>query len=131
MEYKKEQKKAKDERWKKISEWLGKEDANKLREVSDKFDSTKGFKENMKEAKDKGFMANLMMFSKVLSNKINNPVDAASDAILKVDFWLQKLIYGEDLKEDEKKKSLFERMKDEGSALFVWQSLSIVLIRRK
>lgn len=120
LEYKKEQKKAEDERWKKISEWLGKEDANKLREVSDKFDSTKGFKENMKEAKDKGFMANLMMFSKVLSNKINNPVDAASDAILKVDFWLQKLIYGEDLKEDEKKKSLFERMKDEFKKGFKW-----------
>lgn len=120
LEYKKEQKKAEDERWKKISEWLGKEDANKLREVSDKFDSTKGFKENMKEAKDKGFMANLMMFSKVLSNKINNPVDAASDAILKVDFWLQKLIYGEDLKEDEKKKSLFENLKIQIQNGFKW-----------
>ena len=120
LDYEKEQEKAKDERWKKISEWLGKEDANKLREISDKFDSTKGFKENMKHAEDKGFMANLMMFSKVLSNKINNPVDAASDAILKVDFWLQKLIYGEDLKESEKKQSLFERMKGEFKKGFKW-----------
>lgn len=120
LDYEKEQQKIKDERWKKMSEWLGKENTDKLKEVADKFDSTKGFKENMKHAEDKGFMANLMMFSKVLSNKINNPVDAASDAILKVDFWLQKLIYGEDLKESEKKQSLFERIKGEFKKGFKW-----------
>ena len=99
---------------------LGKDDAKKLREISDKFDPEKGFKENMEAAKDNGFTANLMMFSKVLSNKINNPVEAASDAILKVDFWLQKLIYGEDLKEDEKKKSLFENLKIQIQNGFKW-----------
>lgn len=120
IEYNNEQKKLKDERWKKIANWLGKDDAKKLREISDKFDPEKGFKENMEAAKDSGFTANLMMFSKVLSNKINNPVEAASDAILKVDFWLQKLIYGEDLKEDEKKKSLFENLKIQIQNGFKW-----------
>ena len=120
IEYNNEQKKLKDERWKKIANLLGKDDAKKLREISDKFDPEKGFKENMEAAKDNGFTANLMMFSKVLSNKINNPVEAASDAILKVDFWLQKLIYGEDLKEDEKKKSLFENLKIQIQNGFKW-----------
>lgn len=120
LEYQKEQEKAKNEKWKKIEEFLGKDETRKLREVSDKFDSTKTLKENMEKAKDQGFAANLMMFSKVIQSKIDNPVNSASDALLKVDYWLQNLIYGEDLKEDERKKSLFDRMKGEFQRGFQW-----------
>ena len=112
LEYDRNQRKKEDERWKKIANVFGKEEAQKLRAASDKFDSEKGFKENMAKVKDEKFSSKLAMFTRVLGNKINNPVDSAVDAINKVDYWLQNLIYGEDLSESEKKKSLFDRMKD-------------------
>lgn len=106
--YKAEAKKEK-EKWNKLSEIFPREQVNKLKEISAKFDKDKSLKENMQDVK--GFTNQLYMFSKWAGNKVGKPGDAAADTILKVDYYLQNLIYGEDLKESERKQSLFERMK--------------------
>jgi hypothetical protein len=112
--YTREQQKQEEERWKAIAGIIGQEEANKARANLDQYDSDKSIKDNMEKVKDKGFTASLMMFAKSLGNKIRNPGDAAADTIVKVDYWLQKLIYGEDLKDSENgRKSLFENMKDQ------------------
>ena len=111
-QYLKDKREKENKRWSTISSIFGEEEANKMKAISDKFDPKKSFKENMDLTKDQGFTTSLMMFTKVLSSKIANPVDTMADTITKVDFWLQNLIYGEDLSNEEKKKSLFERMKD-------------------
>lgn len=111
-QYLKDKREKENKRWDTIKSIFGEDEANKMKTISDKFDPEKSFKENMEQAKDQGFTSNLMMFSKILSSKISNPIDAAADTITKVDYWLQNLIYGEDLSNEEKKKSLFERMKD-------------------
>lgn len=106
--YKAEAKKEK-EKWDKLAEIFPREQVNKLKEISAKFDKDKSLKENMQDVK--GFTNQLYMFSKWAGSKVGKPGDAAADTILKVDYYLQNLIYGEDLKESERKQSLFERMK--------------------
>lgn len=106
--YKAEAKKEK-EKWDRLSEIFPREQVNKLKEISAKFDKDKSLKENMQDVK--GFTNQLYMFSKWAGSKVGKPGDAAADTILKVDYYLQNLIYGEDLKESERKQSLFERMK--------------------
>lgn len=100
------------DRWKAIEEYLGKETANKMRAAEAKYDKDKSLSANMKNAKGQGFFANLHMFTKWAGDKVGKPGDVMADSILKVDYWLQNLIYGEDLKEDERKKSLVTRLKD-------------------
>lgn len=106
--YKAEAKKEK-EKWDRLSEIFPREQVNKLKEISAKFDKDKSLKENMQDVK--GFTNQLYMFSKWAGSKVGKPGDAAADTILKVDYYLQNLIYGEDLKESERKQSLFEKMK--------------------
>lgn len=110
--YNKEQKKAEDEKWKRMASIVGEDRAKKLRETSDKFESGKSLNENMKKIKDEGFSSKLMMFTKYMGNKMDKPGDVMADTILKVDYWLQKLLYGNDLKEEDEKKGFFQHMKE-------------------
>lgn len=100
------------ERWKKMESIFGKEKAQKYKEASDSFDAGASLSDNMSKVKDKGVGANIMMFTKWISSKVDKPSDVAADTILKVDYWLQKLIYGEDLKDDEQKIGLFGSIKN-------------------
>lgn len=100
------------ERWKKMESIFGKEKAQKYKEASDSFDAGASLSDNMGKVKDKGVGANIMMFTKWISSKVDKPSDVAADTILKVDYWLQKLIYGEDLKDDEQKIGLFGSIKN-------------------
>lgn len=111
-EYTKTQKEEEDKKWKKLGDIIGSDKAKKLRETSDKYDSDKSLNENMKKVKDENFSSKLMMFTKHIGNKVNKPGDVMADTILKVDFWLQKLLYGDDLKEGEQKKGFFQHMKE-------------------
>lgn len=100
------------ERWKKMESIFGQERTKKYKEASDKFDASASLSDNMGKVKDKGVGANIMMFTKWISSKVDKPSDVAADTILKVDYWLQKLIYGEDLKDDEEKIGLFGSIKN-------------------
>lgn len=108
----KERSKKETERWKKMESIFGKDKAQKYKEASDSFDAGASLSDNMGKVKDKGVGANIMMFTKWISNKVDKPSDVAADTILKVDYWLQKLIYGEDLKDDEEKIGLFGSIKN-------------------
>ena len=108
----KERSKKEAERWKKMESIFGKEKAQKYKEASDSFDAGASLSDNMSKVKDKGVGANIMMFTKWISSKVDKPSDVAADTILKVDYWLQKLIYGEDLKDDEQKIGLFGSIKN-------------------
>lgn len=110
--YNKEQKKAEDKKWKRMASIVGEDRAKKLRETSDKFEGDKSLNENMKKVKDEGFSSKLMMFTKYMGNKMDKPGDVMADTILKVDYWLQKLLYGNDLKEEDEKKGFFQHMKE-------------------
>lgn len=109
---KQERSKKEAERWKKMESIFGKEKAQKYKEASDSFDAGASLSDNMGKVKDKGVGANIMMFTKWISSKVDKPSDVAADTILKVDYWLQKLIYGEDLKDDEQKIGLFGSIKN-------------------
>lgn len=111
-EYNKQQKEAEDKKWKRLSSIIGSDKAKKLRKSSDKFEQDKSLNENMKKVKDEGTSAKLMMFTKFIGNKVGKPGDVMADTILKVDFWLQKLLYGNDLKEGDDKKGFFQHMKE-------------------
>lgn len=111
-EYNKQQKEAEDKKWKRLSSIIGSDRAKKLRESSDKFEQDKSLNENMKKVKDEGTSAKLMMFTKFIGNKVGKPGDVMADTILKVDFWLQKILYGNDLKEGDDKKGFFQHMKE-------------------
>lgn len=111
-EEEKERLKKEKERWANITDIVGEDSAKLLKDASDDFDSSESLSKNMSKVKDKGFAANLMMFAKWATNKVGNPTNAAADAVIKVDYWLQKLIYGEDLKSDDKKTGFFTRVKD-------------------
>lgn len=108
----KERSKKEAERWKKMESIFGQERAQKYKEASDSFDAGASLSDNMGKVKDKGVGANIMMFTKWISSKVDKPTDVAADTILKVDYWLQKLIYGEDLKDDEEKIGLFGSIKN-------------------
>lgn len=108
----KERSKKEAERWKKMSSIVGQDRAQKYKEASDSFDAGASLSDNMSKVKDKGIGANIMMFTKWIGSKVDKPTDVAADTILKVDYWLQKLIYGEDLKDDEEKIGLFGSIKN-------------------
>lgn len=108
----KDRKESENEKWKKIESIFGTENTKKLRKASDEFDKELSLSKNMEKVKNKGFTANLMIFTKWINEKLGKPRDTVTDSVLKIDYWLQKLLYGEDLKEDEKKKGFFERIKD-------------------
>lgn len=112
LEYRKEQKKAEDEKWKRMESIVGADKAKKLREASDKFEADKSLGENMKKVKDEGFSSKLMMFTRHIGNKIDKPGDVMADTILKVDYWLQKMLYGNDIKEEDTKKGFFQHIKE-------------------
>nr|DAW47699.1 MAG TPA: peptidase [Caudoviricetes sp.] len=112
INYNKEQKEAEDKKWKRMASIIGEDKAKKLREASDKFESDKSLNENMKKVKDESFSSKLMMFTKYAGNKLDKPGDVMADTILKVDYWLQKMLYGNDIKEEDTKKGFFQHMKE-------------------
>lgn len=112
MNYNKEQKEAEDNKWKRMASIVGEDKAKKLREASNKFERDKSLSENMKKVKDEGFSSKLMMFTKYMGNKVDKPGDVMADTILKVDYWLQKMLYGNDIKEEDTKKGFFQHMKE-------------------
>ena len=111
-EYNKKQKEAEDKKWKRMASIVGEDRAKKLREASDKFEGDKSLNENMKKVKDESFSSKLMMFTKYAGNKLDKPGDVMADTILKVDYWLQKMLYGNDIKEEDTKKGFFQHMKE-------------------
>lgn len=111
-EYNKKQKEAEDKKWKRMASIIGEDRAKKLREASDKFEGDKSLNENMKKVKDESFSSKLMMFTKYAGNKLDKPGDVMADTILKVDYWLQKMLYGNDIKEEDTKKGFFQHMKE-------------------
>lgn len=112
----KDEAKQKKERWKSIEDIFGKEATDKLKKADENFDPDKGLTENLKKAQT--MSEKILIMGKYFTAKSNGTLgDRMADQLLKVDNWLQKLIYGEDIKADDEKKSLFDRLKsavDEG-----------------
>ena len=83
-----------------------------LKELSNlDYDNDKTISENLKKAK--GVKQTLYILSNWIGNKvIAKPRQVATETIMKVDHWLQKLIWGEDTGDKENKKSIGERIKD-------------------
>lgn len=104
VEEEKRKKKESDERWKKLEDIFGSDRAKKFREASEKFNKEQTLSKNMEKVKDQGFGANLVMFTKWASDKVGKPGDLMADNILKIDYWLQKVIYGEDLRPEDQKR---------------------------
>lgn len=113
VEEEKRKKKESDERWKKLEDIFGSDRAKKFREASEKFNKEQTLSKNMEKVKDQGFGANLVMFTKWASDKVGKPGDLMADNILKIDYWLQKVIYGEDLRPEDQKTSFFGHIKKE------------------
>lgn len=113
VEEEKRKKKESDERWKKLEDIFGSDRAKKFREASEKFNKEQTLSKNMEKVKDQGFGANLVMFTKWASDKVGKPGDLMADNILKIDYWLQKVIYGEDLRPKDQKTSFFGHIKKE------------------
>lgn len=102
------QQKELDEKYDKIGHIIGKDRAEKLKNVDKNFDIDKSLAENMRDVKD--FSGKLLIFGKWMSEKVfRAPKNTITDTIIKVDFWLQKLIFGDTDKENNK--SLFQRIK--------------------
>ncbi len=99
------------EKYDKLGEVIGTEKAKKLKSIDEKFDMNKGLRENL-EGVD-SFSGKLLIFGKWMNEKVfRAPRNAAVDSILKVDYWLQKVIYGDELESGEEgRKSLFQRIK--------------------
>lgn len=113
----KEDAKKEKEKWKKMEELVGKETTDKLKKAADKYDKDKGLMENLSKAT--GTTEKLAIAAKWFTQKTNFAVmDKVTGTIVKTDAWLRNLIYGEDLKADDKKKSLWQLMKDHTSDFF-------------
>jgi len=113
VEEEKRKKQESDERWKKLEDIFGSDRAKKFREASNKFNKEETLSKNMEKVKDQGFGANLVMFTKWASDKVGKPGDLMADNLLKIDYWLQKVIYGEDLRPEDQKTSFFGHIKKE------------------
>ena len=113
----KEDAKKEKEKWKKMEELVGKETTDKLKKATDKYDKDKGLMENLSKAT--GTTEKLAIAAKWFTQKTNFAVmDKVTGTIVKTDAWLRNLIYGEDLKADDQKKSLWQLMKDHTSDFF-------------
>ena len=113
----KEAAKKEKEKWKKMEELVGKETTDKLKKGTDKYDKDKGLMENLSKAT--GTTEKLAIAAKWFTEKTNFAVmDKVTNTIVKTDAWLRNLIYGEDLKADEQKKSLWQLMKKHTSDFF-------------
>ena len=113
----KEDAKKEKEKWKKMEELVGKETTDKLKKATDKYDKDKGLMENLSKAT--GTTEKLAIAAKWFTEKTNFAVmDKVTNTIVKTDAWLRNLIYGEDLKADDQKKSLWELMKEHTEKFF-------------
>ena len=113
----KEEEKKEKEKWKKMEELIGRESTDKLRKATDKYDKDKGLMENLSKAT--GTTEKLAIAAKWFTEKTNFAVmDKVTNTIVKTDAWLRNLIYGEGLKADEQKKSLWELIKGHTSDFF-------------
>ena len=76
------------------------------------FDTDKKLGENMEQAKS--WKQKFYVFSQWVSNKLSSPREAVTESLIKVDHYLQKMIFGNDLNtnEDAEKKSLADIIKD-------------------
>ena len=105
------------EKWKKMEELIGKENTDKLKKATDKYDKDKGLMENLSKAN--GTTEKLAIAAKWFTQKTNFAVmDKVTGTIVKTDAWLRNLIYGEDLKADDQKKSLWQLMKEHTQKFF-------------
>lgn len=105
------------EKWKKMEELIGKENTDKLKRATDKYDKDKGLMENLSKAT--GTTEKLAIAAKWFTQKTNFAVmDKVTGTIVKTDAWLRNLIYGEDLKADDQKKSLWQLMKEHTQKFF-------------
>lgn len=117
LEAKEDAAKKEKEKWKKMEELVGKETTDKLKKATDKYDKDKGLTENL--AKATGTTEKLAIMAKWFTQKTNFAVmDKVTGTIVKTDAWLRNLIYGEDLKADDQKKSLWQLMKEHTSDFF-------------
>lgn len=113
----KEDAKKEKEKWKKMEELVGKETTDKLKKATDKYDKDKGLMENLSKAT--GTTEKLAIAAKWFTQKTNFAVmDKVTGTIVKTDAWLRNLIYGEDLKADDQKKSLWQLMKEHTQKFF-------------
>ena len=113
----KENDKKEKEKWKKMEELIGKENTDKLKKATDKYDKDKGLMENLSKAT--GTTEKLAIAAKWFTQKTNFAVmDKVTGTIVKTDAWLRNLIYGEDLKADDQKKSLWQLMKEHTQKFF-------------
>ena len=105
------------EKWKKMEELIGKENTDKLKKATDKYDKDKGLMENLSKAT--GTTEKLAIAAKWFTQKTNFAVmDKVTGTIVKTDAWLRNLIYGDDLKADDQKKSLWQLMKEHTQKFF-------------
>ena len=112
-----EQNKKEREKWRKFEEIVGRDNAKKFKTAVDKFDPEKGLSANL--AKAQGTTEKLLIMGKWMTHKTNlNVMDKVTGTIVKTDAWLRNLIYGQDLKPDDQKKSLFQLMKDHTKEMF-------------
>ena len=117
VEYEKKQAEAKKKKWKTAEEWIGKGRVDKLKKLDEDFKEDDGFKKNMSKAKT--VTEKLFILGKYISSKTSGSVsDKAADTIIKVDSWLRRLIYGEQVKPDDQKKSFLELMKGQVKEYF-------------
>lgn len=117
LEQRKEAAKKEKEKWKKMEELVGKETTDKLKGAVDKYDKDKGLMENLSKAT--GTTEKLAIAAKWFTQKTNFVVmDKVTNTVVKTDAWLRNLIYGEDLKPDDQKKSLWQLMKDHTQSFF-------------
>ena len=116
-EMRKEEIKKEREKWKNLEEIVGRDETNKLKKASENYDKDKSLMQNL--SKVSSTSEKLLVLGKwVNQNTKFNVVDKATDTIIKTDQWLKNLIYGNDLDPDDKKKSLWQLMKDHWQNFF-------------
>lgn len=104
-------------RWQSFEEIVGHENATKFRTAIDKYDPDKGLTENL--AKATSTTEKILIMGRWMTQKTNlNVMDKVTNTVVKTDAWLRNLIYGQDLKPDDQKKSLFQLLKDHTTDLF-------------
>ena len=124
VEYMKEEEKKKNEKWKKLEEFLGKESTDKLKKVDEQYDADKTLTQNLANAKTT--TEKILIMGKWMAQKTNvNAMEKVTNTLIKTDAWLKDLIYGNDLNPEDQKKSLWQLMKDHTTKFFDWTKETI------
>ena len=114
--YKEEREKER-KKWQNMEELFGKEKADKLKMADKNFDENAGLIKNMKQVNS--VSEKLIVLGKWINHKTStNAVDKVTNTLVKTDQWLKNLIYGESLKPEEQKQSLWELIKGHTKSLF-------------